>query len=1151
MRNKWKRIYDLGCYGSLAAVWQRFPEGGNPGDYLHIGATVYFWDEAQGNWRADVYEHTDSYRLLHQEGDLAVSNDVSIGGRLKVMQQAVVKGNLKVEGELLCRHLRGRDRGLFDSYEALAAACPSPRRGDWALVGTTAQPALWNCATEGEWQRVAEHIALGDTFHLDAYDAAKAVVDCIAAAGYVFAGVAHPAMTNPMQPSDHNVFYLAADPGFYEAFGGIRVSALSALMWNHSTDTDHNGTPDGQWTAQAILGNVLVQTENLADEAVTTTKIADEAVTNQKMANEAVTTPKMADGAVTEEKLAEAVRKLLRFRELRFLKYWKTTLPAEEEEGTYAIAPRYGGVAYYKGGRWFSEPYAADLLYIDCVHERLMRWNGEQLVELSSFPSLKTINGQSVIGTGDITIDTEGQTISIDTDLDASSQNAVANSTVSNAIADLQQAIEDCSDSVVVDSALSETSTNPVQNKVVTKAVRERDKLIRVWGSDYQTSSDWEVGDFWFNEDEDELKVCTSTAAPNPEFADTNFEDNFLYRRLETSQWYIWDGENVVLVEITNREVGEQAKTNLTLIRRLIDQVNALTERVAALEPDTPTPEPTPTETPFDPTTGNAGVITFDKAPENITVADVRGALSLPSLIGQGQSLTTAAAAGLQEGTTTAIMDANAQILRTLASASNPCVGLKLDKVYYARITKSNHYNYASGSAIVMEKDFTIDGEVNGVAVGGLVTDGSLFYTQHSLTLNKARFSSTSTHSDAMFYIDTTTGVEQLDVKGCVLTSASAGANYFYFGSNPELSPLDGNGFAIGANCINHINIDSCQIEGHLVLRSSGLRVVKSWRFTNNTVTGIMGAGMNIGINNGTYVGYMGYMSCPMYVTGNTFQGKQGIMRMRKAGGYYCGMLLESASVYVLHNTIRDFVSGHSEYVDASGNTKNYNAWTYDAYLNVTQIYYCNNTVTNVMRFDTNRLDLGCLKTKGCAVPAEYFGGHMDILRYYKNNTYNTDAKPMLWWAARMSDYVGDNNDYSPEIAADNALDAQKFVAVSLTWGTTYDIIGQRFLFDSNVIEANSIGGGSTGSHLWAEEAVITNNEFLAPNIISDVFSTWAKVTQEALFNFRGNSIEMGGQHVHGRGCRHTSHPCEVLHQHGRSRTGFGQHARQHPAEQQ
>ncbi len=1086
MRNKWKRIYDLGCYGSLAAVWQRFPEGGNPGEFLHVGATAYFWDEAQGNWRADVYEHTDSYRLLHQEGDLAVINDVSIGGRLKVMQHAVVNGNLKVEGELICRHLRGRDRGLFDSYEALATACPSPHRGDWALVGATAQPALWNCVAEGEWQRQAEHIALGDSFQLDAYNAAKTVVDGIVAAGYVFAGVAHPGMTNPVQPSDYNVFYLAADPGYYEAFGGIRVRVLSALMWNHSTDTDHNGTHDGQWTAQTILGTAFVQTENLADGAVTTPKVADGGVTTDKMADEAVTTPKMADGAVTEEKLAGQVREMLHFRELRFLHSWGDLLPAMPTEGTYAYSTWHNCIYVCKNGLWQEEPFDASLLYVDCTRERLLRWNGNRLVELSTLANLKTINGQSLIGEGNIVIDAGGQMV-VDTELDPASPNAISNSATSSAIGGLRGSMQ------------------TIENQLA----RQRFS-VRVWGDNPQASNEWQLGDLWYNDDEDDLKVCTNTGA-HLDFEDTDFEANALYRRMETAQWYVWDEDNIMLVELTNKDVDSRAATNYTLIERLFTQLQALTARVEALEPDDPSPDPTPTVTPFDPTVGNKGVITINKDPEDITVADVRGALTLPSLIGQGQSLTTAADAGLQEGTTNAIMDANTQILKTLASADNPCVGLKLDKVYYARITKNNHYNYASGSAVKLEKDFTIDGEVNGEAVGGLVTDGSLFYTQHSLTLNKARFSSTSTHSDAMFYIDTTPGVEQLDVKGCVFTSASSGANYFQFGSNVNLSPLDGNGYATETNCINHINVDSCQAEGHLFMQSSGLRVVKSWRITNNTFTGIKGAGMNFGVNNGTYVAYMAYMSCPMFVAGNTFQGRQGIQRNRKSGGYYCGLLAETASVYMLHNTIRDFVSGHSEYINSSGTTKKYHAWTYEAYFNATQVYFCNNTVTNIMRFDTYRLDVCCLKSKGSCVPAEYNNGHMDILRYYKDNTFNTDAKPMLWWADRASSYEADGNDYTPEINADNALDAQKFVAVVLNWASTFNIIGQQFLFDGNIVEANSIGGGSTGSHLWAEEAVITNNEFRADNIISDIFTLWGSVNEEALFSFRGNEIEMAG----------------------------------------
>ena len=117
----------------------------------------------------------------------------------------------------------------------------------------------------------------------------------------------------------------------------------------------------------------------------------------------------------------------------------------------------------------------------------------------------------------------------------------------------------------------------------------------------------------------------------------------------------------------------------------------------------------------------------------------------------------------------------------------------------------------------------------------------------------------------------------------------------------------------------------------------------------------------------------------------------------------------------------------------------------------------------------------------------------------------------MQWWADRASSYVADGNDYTPEINADNALDAQKFVAVVLNWASTFNIIGQQFLFDGNIVEANSIGGGSTGSHLWAEEAVVTNNEFRADNIISEGFSLFESVSQEVLFSFRGNEIEMAG----------------------------------------
>lgn len=54
---------------------------------------------------------------------------------------------------------------------------------------------------------------------------------------------------------------------------------------------------------------------------------------------------------------------------------------------------------------------------------------------------MKTINGQSVIGYGNITIDTQQQ-ITVDTELNGSSSNAIANSAVSSAMNELQEQID-------------------------------------------------------------------------------------------------------------------------------------------------------------------------------------------------------------------------------------------------------------------------------------------------------------------------------------------------------------------------------------------------------------------------------------------------------------------------------------------------------------------------------------------------------------------------------------------------------------------------------------------------------------------------------------------------------------------------------------
>ena len=264
MRNIHQHTYDLGEFASLACVWSTLPQGGRPGDYIHIGTDLYAWDEQQHNWVREDHPHTDSYWLLQQTGDLHLMGDMRVGGRLTTHQQARFKGDVTVEGTLRCHRLAGHDKGLFTSASTLREAIPMPRRGDWALVGSNETPQLWQCDADGAWTNVGTaHLA--GAFNLRAYDRVRDIVDDAVAHGYVFAGVADPT-TNPHQPLDYNVCYLTSTNGTYVNFGNIEVRHLSMLLW----------APDAfnlrRWTAKSILREVFVSTDNIQDGAVTIEK---------------------------------------------------------------------------------------------------------------------------------------------------------------------------------------------------------------------------------------------------------------------------------------------------------------------------------------------------------------------------------------------------------------------------------------------------------------------------------------------------------------------------------------------------------------------------------------------------------------------------------------------------------------------------------------------------------------------------------------------------------------------------------------------------------------------------------------------------------------------------------------------------------------
>lgn len=108
-------------------------------------------------------------------GDLSVSCAATVAGRLMAAGNAVVKGNLKVEGWLDARNLKHPCKGLFSDAESLGRACPHPKPGSWALVGPSLPAAIY-IAVGGRWEDTGE--TGGDiNVDLDAYDAAIEAVN--------------------------------------------------------------------------------------------------------------------------------------------------------------------------------------------------------------------------------------------------------------------------------------------------------------------------------------------------------------------------------------------------------------------------------------------------------------------------------------------------------------------------------------------------------------------------------------------------------------------------------------------------------------------------------------------------------------------------------------------------------------------------------------------------------------------------------------------------------------------------------------------------------------------------------------------------------------------------------------------------------------
>lgn len=85
------------------------------------------------------------------DGDVAIGRNVSAGGDVNVQGSARIGHNLKIEGWLEARNIKGALKGFFPTVEALRAAYALPETGWLALVGESMPATIWYGEGE-EWK---------------------------------------------------------------------------------------------------------------------------------------------------------------------------------------------------------------------------------------------------------------------------------------------------------------------------------------------------------------------------------------------------------------------------------------------------------------------------------------------------------------------------------------------------------------------------------------------------------------------------------------------------------------------------------------------------------------------------------------------------------------------------------------------------------------------------------------------------------------------------------------------------------------------------------------------------------------------------------------------------------------------------------------
>lgn len=77
-----KDVHNLGVFDTLEKVWDSYPYGGCPGDYVTIGGEIVFWNDERRVW-GEFGDDISSDKEQLVEGNLTVDKNLTVGGHIK------------------------------------------------------------------------------------------------------------------------------------------------------------------------------------------------------------------------------------------------------------------------------------------------------------------------------------------------------------------------------------------------------------------------------------------------------------------------------------------------------------------------------------------------------------------------------------------------------------------------------------------------------------------------------------------------------------------------------------------------------------------------------------------------------------------------------------------------------------------------------------------------------------------------------------------------------------------------------------------------------------------------------------------------------------------------------------------------------------